>query len=74
MLIYVVRMGYLHDQIDMVVTKSQFKFWNLYLDDAGQFDCPKWKSAFEEEVHGYKRTFNVAKYADAPEDLGIRAC
>lgn len=57
------------DQIDMVVTKSQFKFWNLYLDDAGKFDCQKWKSAFEEEVHGYKRTFNVAKYADAPEDL-----
>lgn len=57
------------DQIDIVVTKSQFKFWNLYLDDAGQFDCQKWKSAFEEEVHGYKRTFNVVKYADAPEDL-----
>lgn len=57
------------DQIDMIVTKSQFKFWNLYLDDVGLFDCQKWKSAFEEEVHGYKRTFNVAKYADAPEDL-----
>lgn len=57
------------DQIDMVVTKSQFKFWNLYLDNVGQFDCKKWKSAFEEEVHGYKRTFNIAKYADAPEDL-----
>ena len=53
----------------MIVTKSQFKFWNLYLDDAGQFDFQKWKSVFEEEVHGYERTFNVAKYADAPEDL-----
>lgn len=40
------------DQIDMIVTKSQFKFWNLYLDDVGLFDCQKWKSAFEEEVHG----------------------
>lgn len=57
------------DQIDMIVTKSQFKFWNLYLDNVGLFDCQKWKSAFEEEVHGYKRTFNIAKYADAPEDL-----
>ena len=57
------------DQIDMIVTKSQFKFWNLYLDDAGQFDYQKWKRAFEEEVYGYRRTFNVAKYADAPEDL-----
>ena len=57
------------DQIDMVVTKSQFKFWNLYLDVEGKFDCQKWKSAFEEEVHGYKRTFNIAKYADAPEDI-----
>ncbi|MFR3401284.1 MAG: hypothetical protein ACLTUL_03085 [Blautia faecis] len=49
------------DQIDMVVTKSQFEFWNLYLDDAGQFDCPKWKSAFEEEVHGYKLNFQCSK-------------
>ena len=57
------------DQIDMVVTKSQFKFWNLYLDDTGKFDCQKWRRVFEEEVHGYRRTFNVAKYADAPEDL-----
>lgn len=57
------------DQIDMVVTKSQFKFWNLYLDTEANFDCQLWKKAFSEEVHGYKRTFNIAKYADAPEDL-----
>ena len=53
----------------MIVTKSQFKFWNLYLDNVGLFDCKKWKSAFEKEVYGYWRTFNVAKYSDAPEDL-----
>ena len=53
----------------MIVTKSQFKFWNLYLDAAGKFDYQKWRKAFEKEVHGYKRTFNIAKYADAPEDL-----
>lgn len=51
------------NRIDAILTKSQFKFWNLYPD------MKSWRDEFEKPVHGYRRTFNIASYADAPEDL-----
>ena len=43
-----------NDNIDCILTKSQFKFFNLY------DSIETWLSYFKEEVHGYKRTFNIS--------------
>lgn len=52
-----------NDNIDCILTKSQFKFFNLY------DSIETWLSYFKEEVHGYKRTFNISSYDEAYEDL-----
>ena len=57
------------DQIDVVLTKSQFKFWDKYLDEAGMFDCQKWRKAFDQKTHGYQRTFNIVTYSPHSDDL-----
>ena len=44
------------DKIDCILTKSQFKFHDLY--DSVQ----EWRSEFDKQVHGYKRTFNISEY------------
>lgn len=44
------------DKIDCILTKSQFKFHDLY--DSVQ----EWRSEFGKQVHGYKRTFNISEY------------
>ena len=52
-----------NDKIDCILTKSQFKFYNLY------DSIEAWKNYFKEEVHGYKRTFNISSYDEAYEEL-----
>lgn len=50
-------------RIDCILTKSQFKFYDLY----NSFE--HWESEFVKEIYGYKRTFNIASYAEDVEDL-----
>lgn len=57
------------DKIDAVFTESQFKFWKQYLDNDGKFDYWLWRSEFDKECHGYKRTFNIVSYGVHPGDL-----
>lgn len=57
------------DKIDVILTKSQFKFWKQYLDDNGNFDYWSWRNEFDKECHGYKRTFNIVSYGVHPDDL-----
>lgn len=52
-----------NDKIDCILTKSQFKFHDLYES------IEVWKRCFAEEVHGYKRTFNISSYDEAYEEL-----
>lgn len=51
------------DKIDCILTKSQFKFYDLYKS----YD--HWKTEFQKELYGYKRTFNISSYAEDPTDL-----
>ena len=51
------------EKIDCILTKSQFKFYNLYTSFS------QWKDEFEKELYGYKRTFNISSYAEHPDDL-----
>ena len=44
------------DEIDCIMTKSQFKFHNLYQS------IEEWRKEFDKTVHGYKRTFNISEY------------
>lgn len=44
------------DKIDCILTKSQFKFHDLYKS------VQDWRTEFGKEVHGYKRTFNISEY------------
>lgn len=57
------------DKIDVVLTKSQFKFWKQYLDNGDKFDYLLWRNEFDKECHGYKRTFNIVSYGVHPDDL-----
>lgn len=57
------------DKIDVVLTKSQFKFWKQYLNDNGDFDYWLWRNEFEKECYGYKRKFNIVSYGVHPADL-----
>lgn len=60
------------DKIDVVLTKSQFKFWKQYLDADGKFDYELWRKVFDTVCHGYKRTFNIVSYSVHPSDLPNR--
>lgn len=51
------------DKIDCILTKSQFKFYDLY------DEIETWKSYFEEEIHGYRRTFNISSYDENFSEL-----
>lgn len=44
------------DKIDCILTKSQFKFHDLYKS------VEDWRKEFDKTVHGYKRTFNISEY------------
>ena len=44
------------DKIECILTKSQFKFHDLYKS------VQDWRNEFDREVHGYKRTFNISEY------------
>lgn len=57
------------DKIDVILTKSQFKFWKQYLDVEGNFDYCLWRNEFDKECYGYKRTFNIVSYGVHPDDL-----
>lgn len=57
------------DKIDVVLTQSQFKFWQQYLDNNGCFDYQLWRSEFDRACHGYRRTFNIVSYGAHPDDL-----
>lgn len=60
-----------NDDIDVVITQSQFKFWKQYCTD-GKFDYWKWRNEFDKVCHGYKRTFNIVSYGSHPNDLRKR--
>lgn len=51
------------DKIDCILTKSQFKFHDLYKS------LEEWRTEFDREVHGYKRTFNISEYDVAFSEL-----
>ena len=55
------------DKIDCILTKSQFKFWKQFRS------FEEWKRAFETELYGYKRTWNISEYSDPPEGLKHKA-
>lgn len=57
------------DKIDVILTKSQFKFWKQYLDEDGKFNYMLWRNEFDKVCHGYKRTFNIVSYGVHPSDL-----
>ena len=44
------------DKIDCILTKSQFKFYDLYTS------VEKWREEFDKETYGYKRKFNISEY------------
>lgn len=44
------------DKIDCILTKSQFKFHDLYQS------VEEWRKEYDKEIHGYKRTFNISEY------------
>lgn len=52
-----------NDKIDCILTKSQFKFYDLY------DSIETWKHCFEEEIHGYRRTFNISSYDEKFSEL-----
>lgn len=51
------------DKIDCILTKSQFKFHDLYKS------VGEWRTEFDKEVHGYKRKFNISEYDVAFSEL-----
>ena len=51
------------DRIDCILTKSQFKFHDLY------DSVEEWRTEFDKEVHGYKRRFNISEYDVAFSEL-----
>lgn len=51
------------DKIDCILTKSQFKFHNLYQS------VEEWRKEFEKTVHGYERKFNISEYDVAFSEL-----
>lgn len=50
-------------KIDCILTKSQFKFCDLYKSYS------QWREEFERELYGYKRTFNISSYSEDVCDL-----
>lgn len=44
------------DKIECILTKSQFKFYDLYKS------VQDWRTEFDKKVHGYKRTFNISEF------------
>lgn len=57
------------DKIDVILTKSQFKFWKQYLDKDGNFDYCLWRDEFNKKCNGYQRTFNIVSYGVHSDDL-----
>lgn len=51
------------DKIDCILTKSQFKFHDIY------DSIEKWREEFDKETHGYKRKFNISEYDVAFSEL-----
>lgn len=53
------------DNINMILTKSQFKFYKQYKANFGEEKAFKmWEDNFCKELHGYKKTFNISKYSE----------
>ncbi|MPM00435.1 hypothetical protein SDC9_46659 [bioreactor metagenome] len=55
--------GVFDDHIDAILTDSQFKFRKKYTS------LDEWRNAFEQELFGYKRTFNIAKISESADEL-----
>ena len=55
------------DNIDCILTKSQFKFGSQYNNDRRNFE--EWSKAFSQELYGYKPTWNISEYAENPNEL-----
>ena len=51
------------DKIDCILTKSQFKFYDLYQS------VEEWREEFDKTIHGYNRTFNISEYDVAFSEL-----
>lgn len=51
------------DKIDCILTKSQFKFHDIYES------VEAWRKEFDKEIHGYKRKFNISEYDAAFSEL-----
>ncbi len=51
------------DKIDCILTKSQFKFHELYKS------VEDWRKEFGKKTHGYERTFNISEYDAAFTEL-----
>lgn len=52
-----------NDRIDCILTKSQFKFHDLYAS------IEDWKRNFDEVLYDYSRTFNISSYDEKMSDL-----
>lgn len=46
-----------NDKIDCIMTESQFKFAKMYNS------FKEWKDAFDTDLYGYHRTFNISDYS-----------
>ncbi len=56
--------------IDAILTRSQFKFADMYgKNEFGGVNIQAWKTAFETELHGYQRTFNISEYSEPVKEL-----
>lgn len=44
------------DEIDCILTKSQFKFHDMYAS------IEDWQEKFTQKLYGYERTFNISEY------------
>ena len=51
------------DDIDCILTKSQFKFSDMYAS------IEDWKEKFNQKLYGYERTFNISEYDVAFSEL-----
>lgn len=54
--------------VEVIMTKSQFKFWSQYRH------YEEWRTVFDTEIHGYKRTFNISAVSVAPKKLENKKC
>lgn len=55
--------------IDVILTKSQFKFYSKYKELWEKDGFKQWEKFFNTPIHRYTRTFNIAKYGVNKKDI-----